>query len=156
MLQSDYCVARVLEQWPHHRPEARDQYRGRGRYCDGRTCARQHDGCSTVQNTECNARPIRLLPKPAQPGEDCLLGRRTDQSESFASKISRDNRLLTTEWVSLRKDDAPALLPQLFDGQPIRVLRLRLRGKCEIDDVSAQSREHLPTRQFDQLDQDIW
>src|SRR5260370_30593905 len=111
MLQSDPSVARILEQRSHHRPEARDQYRRRGRYGDGGTGACQHDGRSTVQNAECNARPIRFLTKPAQPGEHCLLSRRTDQSESFASKISRAKRLLTTEWASLRKDDAPALLP---------------------------------------------
>ncbi len=35
----------------------------------------------------------------------------THQSESFPRQISRDDRLLTAEWVSLRKDDAPALLP---------------------------------------------
>jgi hypothetical protein len=111
MLQSDYCVAGVLEQWPHHRAEARDQYRGRGRYCDGGTGARQHDGRSAVQNAECNARPIRFLANPAQPGEHCFLGRGANQGKSFASKVGRDNRLLTTEWVSLRKDDAPAFPP---------------------------------------------
>jgi hypothetical protein len=120
MLQSDYCVARVVEQRSHHRAEARDQYRRRGRQRYSGTGARQHDGRSTVQNTECNARPIRLLiiTKPAQPGEHCLLGRRTNQSESFASKVSRNNRHLTTEGVTLGKDDAPALLPQLFNGNP--------------------------------------
>src|SRR5713101_5323888 len=32
MLQSDYCVAGVLKQRPHHRLKARDQYRRRWRF----------------------------------------------------------------------------------------------------------------------------
>ena len=71
--------------------------------------------------------PIRIFTKLEQPGEDHLLGRRTDQNERFASKVSWDDRVLAAEWVVRGKDDAPALLPQLFHGEPI--CRLRLRGK---------------------------
>jgi len=102
MLQSDYCVAGVLEQRSHHRPEARDQYRRRGRQRDSGTGACQHDCRSTVRDTEGNVRPIRLLAKPTQPSEHSLLGRRTDQSETFPREISRDDRILMAEWVVLR------------------------------------------------------
>ena len=144
MLQSDHSVARILEQRSHHRPEARDQYRRRGRYGDGGTGACQHDGRSTVQNAECNARPIRFLTNPAQPGEHCLLSRRTDQSESFASKVSRDNRILMAEWVVRGKYNAPALPPQLFNDESICVPRLR--RKYEIDCVCFKRRKHLRLR----------
>jgi hypothetical protein len=93
---------------------------------------------------EGNVRPIRLLAKPTQPSEHSLLGRRTDQSETFPRKISRDDRILMAESMIRGKYSAPALPPQLFNGQPIRVPWPR--GKYEIDCVCFKRRKHLRLR----------
>lgn len=119
MLEGDNRVARIFEQRSHHRVETCDQYQRRRCKSDRGTGSRQHDGRTMVRNSECNARPIRLIGKPSEPGEKSLLRRRANRREGLANKVSRRDRVVSAEWVPFRKEDAPAFPPQLFNGEPI-------------------------------------